>query len=40
MKQHLPSKHPDIAASHNNIGSVYYHLNKYDLAMEHFQQSL
>jgi len=26
--------------SHNNIGSVYFTLNKYDRAIEHHQQSL
>jgi len=34
-KQHLPSNHPAIAASHNNIGLVYSNLNKYDIAMSY-----
>ncbi len=38
-EQHLPSNHPDIGRSHNNIGSVYRSLDHYDLALGHYNQS-
>ena len=31
--------HSDMAGPHNNIGLVCFNLNKYDLTMEHYQQS-
>jgi tetratricopeptide (TPR) repeat protein len=39
-KKHLPSDHPDLSGSYNNIGIVHYCLGHYDLALEYLNRSL
>lgn len=36
----LPSDHPDMAASFNNIGTVYMACQQYDVAMENHERAL
>ncbi len=39
-KKHLPSDHPDLGGSYNNIGIVHDCLGHSDLALEHYNRSL
>ena len=39
-KQSLPSNHPDLALSYNNIGAVYYNMGEYSKALSSFEKAL
>ncbi|CAF3509995.1 unnamed protein product, partial [Rotaria sp. Silwood2] len=36
----LPTNHPDLAGSYNNIGSVYYDMGEYSKALSSYERSL
>jgi len=36
----LPSNHPDLAISYNNIGTVYYDMGEYSKALSYFERTL
>ncbi|CAM4750545.1 unnamed protein product [Rotaria magnacalcarata] len=38
-KIHVPAEHPDLSASYNNIGSIHYYVDHYDLALKYYDRS-
>ena len=38
-EQALPEGHPNIATSHNNIGSVLHSMGRHDEALSHYEQA-
>ncbi|CAF4362467.1 unnamed protein product, partial [Rotaria sordida] len=39
-QKNLPSNHPDLAISYNNIGSVYFEIGEYQKALPFFERAL
>ncbi|CAF4213494.1 unnamed protein product, partial [Rotaria sordida] len=39
LKIALPPNHPDLAASYNNIGNVYYNMGEYSKALSLYERS-
>ncbi|CAF3830460.1 unnamed protein product [Rotaria magnacalcarata] len=37
---HVPAEHPDLSASYNNIGSIHYYVDHYDLALKYYDRSV
>ncbi|CAF1545103.1 unnamed protein product, partial [Rotaria sordida] len=40
QKISLPSNHPDLAASYNNIGNMYINMGEYSKALSSYERSL
>ena len=36
----LPIGHPDVALSYMTAGAIYYHMQQFELALEHFKKGL